>query len=382
MRPLSVLIEQFKEDSLNRLSSKIIAEGKAQGKKIIGYVCHYTPEEIIYAAGMLPIRILGGPEPSDIGSAYLHRNMCPFARSCLSQGLEKHYDFLDGIVIPHTCDAICKLYDMWRLYVKIPFAFMIDHPHQLTPGAVHYLTHELNRFQKSLEEFAGTPISEESLREAVVIYNTNRSLLKHLYELRKVNAPPISGAETFQVVKASMLLPKPLHTQMLQELLETLDSQGESDGKGSRILVSGSIIEGSEFIQLIEECGAQVVIDNLCVGSKYFWNNIHLDGNILEAISHRYVHQSPCACVYSDQKGFEQLKGLSKDYHVDAVILYSLKFCDTYHYDFPSQKEKLEKEGIPVLELESEHSSGAHGQLKTRIEAFLEMIGKHSRGDS
>lgn len=369
------ILAELTLEASTRLSEQLIADWKTRGGKVVGWVCHYAPEEVLHAAGLLPIRVLGGTEPSALGSTYLHSNMCAFARSCLTQGLEGCYSFLDGLVVPHTCDAICKLYDLWRLYVQGQgaFAHMIDHPHQMTPQAHRYHLEELQRLRRAVEAWVGTPISDQALRRSIALYNENRSLLRRIWELRAQAEPPLSGAEAFDLVRSGMILPKEEHSRRLRELLPSLEGR-RANGRGPRVLVSGSVVEGPDFVRLVEECGARVVIDNLCVGTKYFWDAVPEAGDPWEALSRRYMTQAPCACIYSGDKGLQHLELLIQQFRVEAVILYSLKFCDTYHYNFPPLRERLEKRGLPVLELESEHSAGAQGQLRTRIEAFLEMI--------
>ena len=200
-------LEQLSYENATRLSRQTAQQWKQEGKQVIGWVCTYAPEELISAAGMLPVRIMGSPEPHTIGDSYLQANMCPFVRSCLAQGLKGSYAFLDGILASHTCDTMCKLFDIWRLYVKPGFSHQIDHPHKLSGAATTYHLKEVQRLKSALEGFTGREIDDVALQRAIDVTNENRRLLKQIYELRKSDPPALSGVEAYNLVRASMILP-------------------------------------------------------------------------------------------------------------------------------------------------------------------------------
>jgi len=159
---------------------------KAQGGKVIGYLCANIPEEILFAASALPLRVMGNPgETTSLANAYLQSNICPFIRSCLDQGLKGRFKYLDGLIFPHTCDGMCRLHDVWKRYISGPFIYLIDFPHRISPLSHSYFLEEIRRMGGAMEELTGQEISEDSLIRAIEIYNENRRLLKRLYGLRK-----------------------------------------------------------------------------------------------------------------------------------------------------------------------------------------------------
>src|SRR3989304_4212847 len=145
MSVASGVLDRLTYEGASALSKEAVAQWKAKGGKVVGWVCIYAPEEVLHAAGILPIRIMGSPEPHSIADAYLQSNMCPFVRSCFSQGMNKEYQYLDGILSSHTCDAMVKLFDTWRTFIGAPFAFLLDQPHTVTPFAYDYHLEEMKR---------------------------------------------------------------------------------------------------------------------------------------------------------------------------------------------------------------------------------------------
>lgn len=356
------------------LAHGAIRKWKESGGKVVGWLCTYTPEEVIHAAGLLPVRIQGDPQKASLGDIYLQSNMCPFARSCIGKAVGGQYDFLDGVVAVHTCDAICKLYDVWRIYAPLPFNFLIDHPHKTSALSYHYHHKQLMKFVKAIEELAGHEVTERDLLQSISVYQENRSLLKRLYEWRKRDFPPLRGSEVLKMIEASALMPKQEHNALLKQLLKGLEKRQAPQRRGPRLVVSGSILENPDFLQLVEDCGGVVVSDDLCTGTRYFWDEIKIKGDPMEALSRHYMEKVPCACMHPPEKRFHHLREMVKQFDAQGVILYGLMFCDTFGYDFVAQKKSLEEAGIPVLQLELDYSSPAWAQMKTRVEAFLEVV--------
>ena len=196
------------------------------GGKVVGYFCTYVPEEIIYAAGILPVRILGTHEPEDVTAPHIISMYCPFCRDCLAQGLKGKYDYLDGIVIAQSCMHIRQTFHSWRMHIPVDYSYYINMPHHVqSPRAKPYLAGELAEFKKSLEDWTGKLISEDDLDQAIDTYNTNRRLMKQVYELRQATNPPLTGLEAMQMVVSSQLTDKKEHSQALVEILEKLPAR-------------------------------------------------------------------------------------------------------------------------------------------------------------
>lgn len=361
-------------------------ELKRAGKKIIGYFCCYPPIELLTAADIMPYRITGSSgEPISQADSYLETIMCPFVRSAFDLALKGKYDFLDGIVVPHSCDTVERIYNIWRYYKNPPYRHYINVPHMDHPSSLEFFTAELSSFKKSLETYTGEQISNAKLQEAIALHNHNRALVRGLYDFRKDDPPLVSGSEIVKLVLASMSLPVAEANGMLEAATHEIKGRPPRGKKGApRLMVYGSEIDDTAFIGLIEECGADVVMDDTCIGSRYYWADVETNKDPLQALSTRYLQKVVCPRTYRTYPGshdadlsnrFGYLLDYVRDFKVNGVILYVLRFCDTHEFDLPNVRDYLEKQGLPVLALESDYSVATVGQLKTRVQAFLEIIG-------
>jgi benzoyl-CoA reductase subunit C len=366
------LIGPFQRSSRDRY--RLLQEQKDKGKRIMGWVCTYVPEEIIHAAGFLPIRVMGGEGKTPTADAYLYSNVCSFARSCLEEGFTNRYDFLEGFVTVTACDHIRRLYDVWYRYLDTPFKHIINLPHKVTEDAIDFFKGDLEIFKRRLEEYSGKEITTRGLKESIQLYNRTRVLLKRIYELKKLASPPLTGAETMEVVLAGMVLPKEDYNLMLEELLEGLPRKSDANKGMIRLLISGSELDHPEYIRVIEELGCLVAIDDLCVGARYFWDLVDEELEPMEALARRYLAKAPCSRMRPGDRRAEHLRSLVEDYKVDGIIYELLKFCDLYSEDIPVIREKGNL-GVPILALDREYAMAGLGQIKTRVQAFLESFG-------
>lgn len=362
-------------------------ELKKGGTKIIGYLCAFTPVEIIAAAGFVPFRIKGDVnEPITRADTEMETIVCPLVRSCFDMALKGNYEFMDGIVIPHACDSISRTYDVWKYTLNLPYAHFINMPHGTDEPSLNFYKALLGTFRTSLGRFAGRKISDQSLREAIRLYNQNRAKVRELYELRKTSPPLISGAEVSRVLVASVSIPVKEATRLIDSVIaEVKKRQAVPAAKSARILVVGAEVDDVAFIELIEDSGAWVVADDLCPGAREFMADVDVTANPIDGIAERYLRKINCSRTFREKKGsyedyleerFGHIGRSIKDFKVDGVVLYIYKYCDPYGFDVPAMKSYIESKGVPVLYLEDEYSMSTIGRLRTRIQAFLELIAK------
>jgi len=354
-----------------------IASGyKERGRKIVGYFCDYTPEEVIHAAGMIPVRITGTKEQIDKADRYLQTNVCSFARSCLELAIRGTYDYLDGLVVTHSCDLITKMYEIWQYRLEKPdFLHYVWFPHNIYgEGALQVFEEEVKRLKSSLENFTGREISDEALEHSIEVYNRNRSLLKEVYEWRKSDPPQISGVEALTISLSGLLMPKEEHNLLLEELLVNIKGREDGPQRNSRIMIAASMLDDIDLIKLIEEQGGNVVCDDLCTGSRYFWDLVELsDSPPTTRIAERDLRKVPCPRSYqSEEPRFSHIKAMIKDYHAQGVILYILRCCDAHLYHYPKLQKELD---VPLLHLQGEQTLSGLAQIRNRVDAFLEMLG-------
>jgi benzoyl-CoA reductase subunit C len=368
------MFDQFKEWYENR--HEYAKKWKERtGGKVIGTFCTYVPEEILYAADILPVRILGSHEPQDVSEPHIFAMFCPFCRDCLAQGLKGRFDYLDGITIAQSCLHIRQAYTSWDLHIPVDFKYYLPHPmHVQSPHAVPYLTEELIQFKKAVEEWTGKQITEEDLKRGIEIMNNNRRLLQQVYELRKKPNPPLTGFEAMLMVVSSQMVDKREHNKALEELLQKLPTRS-LDEPGERLMILGSEDDDTEFIAMVEDLGTRIVIDEHCTGTRYFYEEVSTNGDVLTSIAERYVKRIPCPSKdWPKRTRVDHIVKLAKEYNIQGAIVMQMKFCDPHELDTPAIKEALENEvGVPTIFLEFDVTVPI-GQFKTRVEAFLEII--------
>jgi benzoyl-CoA reductase/2-hydroxyglutaryl-CoA dehydratase subunit BcrC/BadD/HgdB len=343
----------------------------------IGWTCTYTPEEIIHAAGFQPVLIAESTPSTKKADAYLHNNLCPYPRSCLDFGLKNENVRLKGLVIAHSCNAMRIFYHYWsRLVARESFVHFLNVPKKTDSFAVQYFYKEIQGMISAIETYFEIKITEEALWKAVDVYNETRRLMAEISAMRKDAAFPLKSSLLFQVVRASQRLPRGDFNRELAALIDKLkDKEQESSvSRLPRILILGSILPGPQLLEIIEEAGAKIVYDDLCSGSRYFEYLVEKNGDPIQAISERYLRKSPCARMKDTDIRLENAREKIQEYRVDGVIYATVKFCDNHLYDFPVFKEVLEKANIPVLQIEEDFTGGNVGQIRTRVEAFVEML--------
>ena len=365
---------QFVNASPTRLRNQ-----KRRGAKIIGYFCSLTPVEIIDAANLIPFRIAGDPtETISEADTHLEAIMCPYVRSCFDIALKGRYEFLDGLVVPHSCDSIERIYNIWRHQLKPDYSHFITVPHVVFDSSYEFFSDELRVFKESLEEYTGNSITDEMLHRAIVQRNKQRQLLRELYQLRKYDLPLISGTEVMPILWAGTRMPSQEFTEALRPIIDEAKARKHTGSRSNaRLMLVGSEVDDISIIKTIEESGASIVMDDTCVGSRNFWQDVATDMPTLKALAKHYLGDVYCPRTYkggSAEDRFRYLVDYASDFSCQGVILDIIQYCDTYELDVPSIRDYLEKNGLKVLVIDDAYSARYVGQLKTRVEAFIELI--------
>ncbi|MDP2916569.1 MAG: 2-hydroxyacyl-CoA dehydratase family protein [Dehalococcoidia bacterium] len=374
----SPLLDRFREVNSTFPETARIREFRASGGKVFGWLCTYVPEELVHAAGALPVRITGYQQETELddGNAYLYIVSCSFSRSCFQMGLRGKYSCLDGVIAGSTCDGARRLFDHWRRYIKTPYSQLLSVPRKYNESTLELYYQEILDLKKNLENYLGISVTDESLLNSISLYNKSRELLERLYALRKRPEPPISGAETLEVLNASFRMPKEIYNPWLEELLGKLKvSEVKHRGK-ARIMVIGSVLNNPAFIKSIEDQGGLVVTDELCTSVRYFSDPVVREGAEppLKAIARRYLTNFPCARMFPSSERFDRIIELIRNYKVDGVVSQNIRYCVHCAHDLPLLKARLKEIGIPVLALDIEYGTSGSGQIQTRVQALLEMI--------
>ena len=358
---------------------------RAEGKKVIGYLSALAPVEIMTAAGLVPLRLKGFPnEPITKADAYMETIVCPFVRNVFDAVLRGKYDYLDGMVMPHQCDSMDRTNDVWSYNLGLPYWHFLNIPHLTDGPSMEFMTHILELFISTLEEFTGNKIRNEDLSRAIKEHNKNRRRLKDLYRLRKGNPPLISGVEMTKVLVAAMSLPVSESSRLVEGMVSEVKARGALPGDGrTRIMIIGDQIDNPAVAQIIEEAGAWLVMDDTSMGSKICWPEVDETSNPLQAMSEYYLRKITLPTTYVGagatyqenlEARFGHIREYIEEFNVNGVLLLINKYCDPYGFEVPAIKGFIEDCGVPVLYMEYEYSASTLPRVKTRVEAFLEMI--------
>lgn len=361
-------------------------ELRAQGQKVIGYLSALGPVEIMTAAGVVPVRLKGNvAEAITKADAHMETIVCPFVRNVFDAALKGKYDFLDGMVLPHLCDSTDRTADIWNYNLGLPYFHFLNVPHVTDDPSVDFMKELLRIFIKSLEEFTGNKITDASIANAIKLHNENRLAMRELYSQRKTNPPLISGAEITKVLVAAMSLPVEESTAMIRSVTqEVRDRKPLPDGKPARIMLIGDQIDEVAIPEIIEGADAWLVMDDTSIGGKMYWPDVDMGPDPVRAIAERYLRKLKLPTLvdsglaYQDglQSRFGHLKEHISEFKVNGAILVVYRYCDPYGFEVPTIKKYIESMGVPVLYLEDEYSMSTVPRMRTRIEAFLEMIGQ------
>ncbi len=339
-------------------------------------MCSYTPLELIYSAGFLPYRIIGHSEPPQNADSYIHPNFCQFVKSTIDVAIDGGYDFLDGVVFVNSCDAMRRLHDVWKRYVPSKFIHILDIPMGTLSLGAKYLKEEFIKLKNALEEHAVITISDFDIKNAINVFKESRLMYNQLNSLRIENPPSITATDLMKLTSDFFKSEPKIWNDKTQGILENIRMQTPKVAikNNPRILLSGSPLHEIEFISFIEEIGMNVVYEDLCTGSKFFDLVINESHDLLASLSEAYLNKTPCARMMQIKERADQIYKTAEKFRVDGVIHHSLKFCDTYLYDVPALKTILTEKGLSVLFIESDGSLGDVNQIRTRIEAFSEII--------
>lgn len=354
---------------------------KEAGGKVFGTVCCYVPEEVLHAnpADILPIRLgaagCGGTSDADV---CMHKFTCSFSRSLLELGLSGEYGFLDGVVMSNGCDQIRRTYEYWRDEVKPQFMTMVAVPHSVEGDSrAEWYLDEVRKLIDDVGVRYGSLPSEESLRKSVKTYNRYRELMLELYRLRFEPDPKLTGSEAMKITQAGFAMPKDVFNGKLAEAIGEIRRRPGIKDCRARIMLAGSYMDDTFLIDIIESTGAVVVTDNLCTGRRYFEGMVDEDTEPVRAIAMRYFRKMSCPrMVGSFPERVAFTRKLAEDAKVDGVIFQRLPFCDNHSVENLMESPVLQKAGFPTIDLEREYLAADEGRLKTRVQAFLEKIGK------
>jgi len=340
-----------------------------------GFFCPYVPEELIHAAGALPFRLMGTAIKMSHAQAHLPTNCCHLVKSSLESLLQGELDFLKGIIFSHSCDAMQGLADIWALQKRIPLQFnlMIASRLNSEPSRI-YLRSEIERFKNFLESNVGK-ITPQDLKASIRLFNRIREKVAEIYARRPKWYREISGSDFARIIRAGYLMDRRRYLELLDEFLNVLPETPEGTEDSVPVYLAGNMTHDAPYFSYIEEAGAVIVQDDLCSGTRFLRLMVPEDIDPMEGLTNRYFTSFVCPNKHQGAHAHaETLLGEVQKSGAKGVIFLLYKYCESHFFDYPDLKQALESKGIPTLLLEVEDPSFSVGQLKTRIQAFIEML--------
>ena len=386
MKDLKHLI--YFEDLLQEANNALVQQAKAEGKYAIGYTCYFMPEVLLDLPGCFSVRLRAPRCASpDIATYYMSARVCHYGRSLFERALEGGYNFLDAQMATETCTVTCRFQEHLQRMDIIKndnfFCEFIDVPFKRTENNYEHYREQLRyHVLGKLNEKFGIDISDKALMQAIEQHNEVCRLINEIGDYRKLDNPTITGYE-FQVIQlVSLVCPKYLILDKLRETAEELKTR-EPDPKPNfrcKVVLAGSENDDPDFTKLIESCGALVVCDRHCYGAVESRQPIVVkEGQEpLDAIARHYLDTSNCPRFMPQdemRQRKQRLANLAKEYNADGVIVASNKFCEYWSYERVADSFILQRDfGIPVCSIEKEYINTASGQLRTRVQAFVESL--------
>lgn len=369
----------------NSYNSRIcqIAQEKKAGKKIVGTLCLFVPDEIIFAAGADRVILCGGKNDTvSIAEQYLPRNVCPLVKSsfgsivnngCSGVKSCSHFSLVDMVVAENTCDSKKKMYELLGDYIP---TYVLDLPQRPDSSeAVKYFLGELNRFKGVMEQLTGNKVTDEQLKKEVKSHNETRQLLHRLYDLRKADPPLISGLDILKVMQKQYFLSPEEFKKSLLMLIDEVEQVKVDWPHRPRIMISGCPMAGgnTKVSEIIESRCGVIVIEESCTGTRSFWDLVDENKDPMTALAERYI-KIPCSCMTPNDRRIDNILELANEFKVDGVVYYTLQFCHGYNIEKYKVQQALKKAGIPMLSIETDYSGSDIEQIGLRVDAFMEML--------
>lgn len=401
MRDLKHLI--FMEDLLQEANNDLVKQAKAEGRRALGYTCNFMPEVLLDLAGCFSVRLRAPRSGSpDMATYYMSARTCHFGRSLMERALEGGFNFLDAQMATETCTVTCRFQehlmqkhldsvkDMDIIQNPDFFCEFTDVPFKKTENSyLHYRRQLQAHVLDPLAQNFGIDTSDEALLKAIEQHNEVCRLITEIGSYRKLDVPTITGYEFHVIQLASLTCPKDLILPYLRETAEELKTR-QPDAKPAyrcKLVLSGAENDDPNFTKLIESCGALVVADRYCYGSLPGREQIEiLDGETpLRAVARHYLRTSQCPRFMERARSDGRrtyVRDLCREYSADGVLYEQMKFCEFWSYERVLGVHILQEElGIPTVGIEKEYTLAGAGQLRTRIQAFVESLEiKHIQG--
>jgi benzoyl-CoA reductase subunit C len=351
------------------------------GRRAIGYMPVYVPREIIHAAGMLPVGVMGAGDRLEIirGDAYFQSYICHIPRSTTELGVSGRLDVLDGMIFPSICDVIRNLSGMWQILFPGKLVHYFDFPQSEDPViAERHCRREFQIIRESLERLASVRITDESLKKSLALYNENCRLVRELYGVRGSRPWQAPASEAYTVLRAGNVLEVRAHNTLLREYMDLAAGLDRRPLDNIRVILCGSFCEQPPVMLLrtLERAGCDLVDDDLILGNRYIEGDISAEGDPLTALAEGFVRRGARTAsryTHGEEKGAWLVEKVRAT-EADGVIFCAASFCDPALLEEPMLKAALDREGIPHTSFKFSEDTGQFQGVREQTGTFADSI--------
>ncbi len=352
------------------------------GRKVIGYMPLYVPREIIHAAGMLSLGIVGGGDQLEVihGDAYYQSYICRIPRSTIELGVSGRLDFVDGMLFPSICDVIRNLSGMWKMMFPGVYVRYFDVPQNYRDDiGGNYYFNELSELRHDLAELRGAPITDQELAASIAVYNENRRLVRELYAFRAAQPWQAPAADVYLVLRAGLVLPVEEHSAMLRDYIAAAKAEERPRRDNCRIVLTGMFCEQPplNLIKSLELSGCYVVDDDLLLVTRWLTSDVSTQGDPLRNLALAFLHHSESTAAKYEpdlqEKGRHLVRAVERS-NAEGVIFAAPSFCDPALLDRPMLQHVLKDAGIPFIAFKYAENSGQMQPIREQAGTFADSI--------
>ncbi len=349
----------------------------SEGKKVIGCFPIYAAEELVHAAGMIPMGIWGGQVNPALAGQYVPIFICSIMRSCLEFGMLNKYKGFSAVVMPILCDTFRGMSGAWRVGVKdIPLIAFIQPQNRDLAGAREFMASEYEALKKKLEAISGKPITDEEISKSIEIYNAHSATMMEFAEVANDHLDIITPKVRHAVMKSALVMEKSAHNAIVSKIINELKKLPVHQWKGKKVILTGITAEPDSLLDIFDKYDIAVVGDDLAQESRQYRTAIPAGfTSPLDRLAQQWLDRKACSTVHEvENTRGQMLVDMTKKYQADGVAVCLMSFCDVEEYEYPMLAKKLEEADIPVLCLNIDQSTEDSGQAQTKIQTFVEMI--------
>ena len=353
--------------------------GKAieEGKKVIGVLPYFCPEELVYAAGMLPFGLWGAMIQANESKRYFPAFYCSILHTTLEMGIKGELDDLSGIMVPICCDSLKSMGANWECAVgkKVPVINAAYAENRKLEAGVDFTVSQFQKIRSQLETISGAQITDAQITEAIAVYNENRRAILRFCEVAAKHPKEIGPKTRSAVLKAGYFMDRAEHTGALLEICEEMSALPASDEGYLKIVTTGILADMPPFLDILEKNRMVIVADQVAQESVSARYETMQTEDPIRGMAQRLAEIEGCSVLYDPgKKRGQQLVSLAKDTGADGILFILTKFCDPEEYDYVPVKRMTDAAGIPMLLTEIDQQMTNFAQAESAVQAFAEML--------